>query len=36
MIQRMARLRRERGLHCPGDGDLDRVAALLLARLGAL
>lgn len=36
MIHRMARLRRDRGLHSPGDGDLDRASALLLAWLGAL
>ncbi len=35
-IHRMARLRRERGLHSPGDDDLDRVSAILLAWLGAL
>jgi hypothetical protein len=36
MIHRMARLRRERGLHSPGDDDLARVSALLLAWLGGL
>ncbi len=36
MIHRMARLRRERGLHAPRDDDLERVSALLLAWLGAL
>lgn len=36
MIHRMARLRRERGLHSPGDDDLDRASVILLAWLGAL
>lgn len=36
LIARMARLRRERGLHTPDDADLQRVSALLLAWLGAM
>lgn len=36
MIDRMAQLRRERGLHSPGEDDLDRASAILLAWLAAL
>ena len=36
MIARMARFRRERGLHTPGDADLQRASTLLLAWLGAM
>lgn len=36
MIHRIAERRRRRGLHTPADADLDRLAALMLAWLGAL
>ncbi len=36
MVQRMAALRRERGLHAPNGSELERLAAIMLAWLGAL